>query len=333
MVTEFLHIVGKVFPLIIDRGRRRCTLIYIITALRLISIERKWSGRTAGTRQTITEARSNHKILDRLEICIDGTIHIESTVAGYAIVTHHEWVELLTCIESRHTIVVTSRIGQEMLSACQGTSNMSRQVSTLVCNRGQWIHRKHSCHHRTILRTLWHRTSVIFFNLVSSTHLQPWLDLIFSIDGSGETTIEIIITSYHTIIVKISKRKIIVAILVTTRKAQVVLLHLTLAIDSIYPRGIGCSIPIFQEIILGKGLTFFHILDIFFGIEQLRLFSKRFDGILEIICYLSTTHRTLLRSNENHAITSLCTIYGSRSGILQHFHRCYVIRIDTTNIA
>ena len=176
---------------------------------------------------------------------------------------------MLTCIESRHTIVVTIGVCQEVLAIGQSFCHVGWEIIWSIGDRSQRIHLKHSCQHATILIVLRNRANIIFFNLIGCTHLEPRLDLIFRIDGSGHTAINVIIAFYHTIIIKIGERKVIVAVLVTTIETYVMLLHVSLAIDGIYPRGIGLAIPVLEEVILCESLAFLHILDILLCIHEL----------------------------------------------------------------
>ena len=59
MTTKLFHIVGKVLPLIVDRGRRACAEVEIVAALYTVTIEWQTSAAATCTSQAITETRGN----------------------------------------------------------------------------------------------------------------------------------------------------------------------------------------------------------------------------------------------------------------------------------
>ena len=76
MTVERLHIIGKIFPLIVNACSRLAVDTYIVTSLGRIAIERQACVGRASASQTITETGSKGKTFDRCEIRIDRTIDI-----------------------------------------------------------------------------------------------------------------------------------------------------------------------------------------------------------------------------------------------------------------
>ena len=332
LIGEGLHVVGEVFPLVIDSGRRGIALAHIVAALYSVAIERQRSRRTTCTTQTITKTRRNGQIGNQCEVAIDTTSYIVARVLAQAIVTHDHGMILLTVVELRDTIVVSITILQESLTHSLISLIGSRKLFTIGV-RGQRIHHQHSCQQRAVLAVRRNLAHIVFFHLIRGTHFQPVFYLIFTVDGGCQTLIGISVALHDTIVVQVREGQIIVTAIVTACKREVVLLHVSMCEGYVRPLGVGLAVPVGVDVILCEEVTLNHILLILLSTQHLRDTSQTLVGPLEVVANLALSGLTFLGRNQHNTITSLSTIDGSRSSVLQDFHRSDGGRVDTTNVA
>ena len=190
-----------------------------------IAIERQACVGRASASQTITETRSKGKAFDRCEIRIDRTIDIESAVTANGALTHHSRMVVFTFIEKRRGIIIAVLVLQQCAALIQSVLHVGRQFIGCVSIRSQGIHHQNGLQEATIRILRRYATGVILLNLVCRTYLQPRLYVVFGINGSRHTLVNIVFPFYNTVIVQISQRQIIIALLATSGKSQVMLHH------------------------------------------------------------------------------------------------------------
>ena len=285
-----------------------------------IAIKRQGDGALAAAAQAITEAGGERKALDGREVGIDGAVHIEAAVARKAIVAHDHRVRLLAGIELGNAIVATFGVGHELLSLCQSVAHVVRQGVGGIGVRRQRVEHHDRSEQRTILVVARNGAHIVLLYLVGGAHGQPFLHLVFRVDGGCQAAIDVGIALHNAIIIKIGEAQIVVAALASALERDVVLHHLAAPEGAVYPVGVGLAVPVLQQVVLRECLSFAHILDVFLGIQHLRRACDGLSGKLEVVTDAAFAHLSLLRRYQNDAVSGLCAIDGGTRRVLQNLH-------------
>ncbi len=88
------------------------------------------------------------------------------------------------------------------------------------------------------------------------------------------------------------------------------LLHLAVPVGRINPVGVGDSVPVLQEIVLGESAGLGHILDIFLGVKHFRSLCEGLDGPLEVVGNLAFALFAPLGGDEYDAVSCFSTVDG-----------------------
>ena len=99
------------------------------------------------------------------------------------------------------------------------------------------------------------------------------------------------------------------------------LLHVSVSEGHVSPFRVSVAISVLIHEFLREELTLNHILHILLGVEHRGNLGQALVSPLEVVGDLALSGLTLLGGDQHHAVTSLSTVDGSRSSVLQDFHR------------